>query len=105
MNFQCNKFQKFGMSKEENPGDCHGGDAFPRITPSFSHTTRTHRRTLLHNVSMVLVVVTKPCSDEVAVKMADKKSEKLEISTTVDAAVPTRLGAPSHTLKTCSLRS
>ena len=34
-------------------------------------------------------------SDEVAVKMADKKSEKLEISTTVDAAVPTRLGAPS----------
>ena len=44
-------------------------------------------------------------SDEVAVKMADKKSEKLEISTTVDAAVPMRLGAPSHTLKTCSLRS
>ena len=44
-------------------------------------------------------------SDEVAVKMADKKNEKLEISTTVDAAVPTRLGAPSHTLKTCSLRS
>ena len=53
-------------------------------------------------------------SDEVAVKMADKKSEKLEISTTVDAAVPTRLGAPSlHfenlqftvVVKTSSLRS